>query len=128
MSTIPSRWLFIEFIAFIACIGLLDEMDWEIKKVDPKKTIQVGSFRVDPQGNQKLYEVGFSISSPTNKTLEKMYCTLIMLLLQLVSDQSSLSTFILSHYMVCFHGDRSDFIETFAAHDTLCICTIDVDC
>ncbi|KAI8497082.1 Protein canopy 2 [Branchiostoma belcheri] len=40
-----------------ACHVLLDEIEYEIKQVDPRKTVQVGSFRVDPQGNQKTWEV-----------------------------------------------------------------------
>ncbi|CAH1772207.1 unnamed protein product [Owenia fusiformis] len=40
-----------------ACRAVIDEMNYAISKVDPKKTIQVGSFRVDPSGNQDLYQV-----------------------------------------------------------------------
>ena len=28
-----------------ACRALVDELEWEIAQVDPKKTIQMGSFR-----------------------------------------------------------------------------------
>ncbi|XP_074653044.1 protein canopy homolog 2-like isoform X2 [Tubulanus polymorphus] len=35
-----------------ACLALVDEVNNEIKQVDPKKMIKVGSFRVDGQGNQ----------------------------------------------------------------------------
>ena len=37
---------------------LVDEMSWEISQTDPKKTIQVGSFRIMPDGSQRLNEVG----------------------------------------------------------------------
>ena len=36
---------------------MVDEVAWEISQIDPKKTIQVGSFRIDPQGNQNVREV-----------------------------------------------------------------------
>ena len=36
---------------------LVDTIDWEISQTDPKKTIQVGSFRIMPDGSQKLSEV-----------------------------------------------------------------------
>ncbi|GCB63754.1 hypothetical protein scyTo_0013243, partial [Scyliorhinus torazame] len=38
------------------CRALVAEIDWAIKKVDPKKTIQVGSFRISPDGSQKPNE------------------------------------------------------------------------
>jgi len=40
-----------------ACIALVDEMNWKIGSVDKKSTLQVGSFRIDSSGNQKLHEV-----------------------------------------------------------------------
>lgn len=40
------------------CRAMVDEVNYSISKVDPKKTIQVGSFRVDSRGNQGTYEVG----------------------------------------------------------------------
>jgi len=40
-----------------ACIAMVDEMNWDIDHVDKKSTIQVGSFRVDPKGNQGLREI-----------------------------------------------------------------------
>ena len=36
---------------------MVDEMDNKIKAVDPKKKVQIGSFRVDSHGNQDLREV-----------------------------------------------------------------------
>jgi len=32
-------------------------MNWKVSNVDKKSTVQVGSFRVDSKGNQKLREV-----------------------------------------------------------------------
>ncbi|KFQ71962.1 Protein canopy 2, partial [Phaethon lepturus] len=35
-----------------ACRALVDELEWEIAQVDPRKTIQMGSFRINPDGSQ----------------------------------------------------------------------------
>lgn len=35
----------------------MDELEWEIAQVDPKKTIQMGSFRINPDGSQSVVEV-----------------------------------------------------------------------
>ncbi|XP_044141946.1 LOW QUALITY PROTEIN: protein canopy homolog 2 [Bufo gargarizans] len=43
-----------------ACRALVDEMEWEISQVDPKKTIQKGSFRINPDGSQSIIEVPYS--------------------------------------------------------------------
>jgi len=43
--------------ACAACIALVDEMNWKIGNVDDKSTLQVGSFRIDSSGNQRLHEV-----------------------------------------------------------------------
>ena len=40
-------------ITFIACVMMINEMESAIRKVDPSKTIEVGSFRVNPNGGQK---------------------------------------------------------------------------
>eukprot|EP00062_Callorhinchus_milii_P022103 gi/632979529/ref/XP_007906521.1/ PREDICTED: protein canopy homolog 1 [Callorhinchus milii] len=44
------------------CRGLVDEIEWAIKKVDPKKTIQVGSYRIGPDGSQKTNEILYARS------------------------------------------------------------------
>lgn len=41
----------------LACRALVDELEWEIAQVDPKKTIQMGSFRINPDGSQSTVEV-----------------------------------------------------------------------
>lgn len=46
-----------------ACIAMIDEMNWEISKIDPKKTIQAGSFRIMPDGNQDLQEIPLARSA-----------------------------------------------------------------
>jgi len=40
-----------------ACIALVDEMSFKIGTVSDKSTVQVGSFRIDSNGNQQLREV-----------------------------------------------------------------------
>ncbi|CAN0363914.1 protein canopy homolog 2-like [Lampetra fluviatilis] len=45
-----------------ACRALVDEVTWEVGQVDPKKTIQVGSFRINPDGTQDTTEVPFARS------------------------------------------------------------------
>lgn len=42
-----------------ACRALVDELEWEIAQVDPKKTIQMGSFRINPDGSQSVVEVTY---------------------------------------------------------------------
>ncbi|XP_067908061.1 protein canopy homolog 1-like [Heterodontus francisci] len=44
------------------CRALVDEIDWAVKKVDPKRTIQVGSFRISPDGSQKPNEIPYARS------------------------------------------------------------------
>ncbi|XP_069580763.1 protein canopy-1 [Brachyistius frenatus] len=36
-----------------ACEAIVDELDYSIRQVDPKKTINVGSFRLNPDGTMK---------------------------------------------------------------------------
>jgi len=47
---------------FSVCRALVDEVNYGISQVDPKKTVQVGSFRVDGNGNQNTYKVSNSIT------------------------------------------------------------------
>ncbi|XDV52123.1 hypothetical protein PO909_020887 [Leuciscus waleckii] len=42
------------FAPNVACRALVDEMDWAISQVDPKKMIQTGSFRINPDGSQSV--------------------------------------------------------------------------
>ncbi|XP_059151199.1 protein canopy homolog 2-like isoform X2 [Physella acuta] len=70
------NWLF-SFVVFIlvsgtviqgqknyctVCRVLVREVEWLISQVDPKKSIQVGSFRVDPNGNQKIKDKQYARS------------------------------------------------------------------
>lgn len=45
------------FLSSSACRALVDEMDWAISQIDPKKMIQTGSFRINPDGSQSIREV-----------------------------------------------------------------------
>ncbi|KAK2821676.1 hypothetical protein Q7C36_021019 [Tachysurus vachellii] len=45
-----------------ACRALVDEMEWAIAQVDPKKLIQTGSFRINPDGSQSVKDVPFARS------------------------------------------------------------------
>ncbi len=47
----------IGLFSFSACLALVEDMNWEIAATDPKQKIQIGSFRIDPQGRQDLREV-----------------------------------------------------------------------
>ncbi|XP_060766555.1 protein canopy homolog 2 isoform X2 [Neoarius graeffei] len=45
-----------------ACRALVDEMEWAIAQVDPKKMIKTGSFRINPDGSQSTKDVPFARS------------------------------------------------------------------
>ncbi|XP_065098013.1 protein canopy homolog 2 isoform X2 [Paramisgurnus dabryanus] len=45
-----------------ACRALVDEMEWAISQTDPKKMIQTGSFRINPDGSQSVRETPFARS------------------------------------------------------------------
>ena len=49
--------IFVLYCGCAACIGLVDEMNVKIGSIDKKSTVQVGSFRIDSNGNQQLYDV-----------------------------------------------------------------------
>ncbi|XP_045721100.1 protein canopy homolog 2-like [Mirounga angustirostris] len=44
------------------CRALVDELDWETAQVDPKKTIQMGSFQINPDGHHLVVEVPYAHS------------------------------------------------------------------
>lgn len=43
--------------ALTACRALVDELEWAIAQVDPKKMIKTGSFRINPDGSQSTKDV-----------------------------------------------------------------------
>ncbi|KAL9967886.1 hypothetical protein ACROYT_G026195 [Oculina patagonica] len=44
------------------CHVIADELQWEISQVDPRKTLEVESFRVDPKGNQNTKKIQYARS------------------------------------------------------------------
>ncbi|XP_037534868.1 protein canopy homolog 2 isoform X1 [Nematolebias whitei] len=57
-----------------ACRALVDEMDWAISQVDPKKMIQTGSFRINPDGTQSIREVPLARSEGNLLELMESVC------------------------------------------------------
>ncbi|XP_006629296.1 protein canopy homolog 2 [Lepisosteus oculatus] len=57
-----------------ACRALVDEMEWAISQVDPKKMIQTGSFRINPDGSQSVTEVPFARSEAHLLELMETVC------------------------------------------------------
>ncbi|XP_048347261.1 protein canopy homolog 2 isoform X2 [Sphaerodactylus townsendi] len=57
-----------------ACRALVDELEWEISQVDPKKTIQMGSFRINPDGSQSVVEVPYARSEAHLTELLERIC------------------------------------------------------
>uniref|UniRef100_A0A8C0IMY2 Saposin B-type domain-containing protein n=1 Tax=Chelonoidis abingdonii TaxID=106734 RepID=A0A8C0IMY2_CHEAB len=57
-----------------ACRALVDELEWEISQVDPKKTIQMGSFRINPDGSQSVVEVPYARSEAHLTELLEQVC------------------------------------------------------
>ncbi|XP_064643949.1 protein canopy homolog 2-like [Lineus longissimus] len=45
-----------------ACLAIVQEVNIKIGEVDPNKKVEVGSFRVDPDGKQKLKKVSYATS------------------------------------------------------------------
>ncbi|XP_071386963.1 protein canopy-1 [Centroberyx affinis] len=45
-----------------ACRAIVDELNYSISQVDPKKTINIGSFRLNPDGTIKDKKVPFARS------------------------------------------------------------------
>jgi len=44
------------------CHVIADELQWEISQVDPRKTLEIESFRVDPRGNQNTKKIQYARS------------------------------------------------------------------
>ena len=45
-------------VVFAACRAIVDELSYSISQVDPKKTINVGSFRLNADGTLQDKKVG----------------------------------------------------------------------
>ncbi|KAL0978231.1 hypothetical protein UPYG_G00167760 [Umbra pygmaea] len=57
-----------------ACRAMVDEMEWAISQVDPKKMIQTGSFRINPDGSQSVREVPLARSEGNLLELMENVC------------------------------------------------------
>ncbi|XP_074528869.1 protein canopy homolog 2 [Halichoeres trimaculatus] len=57
-----------------ACRALVDEMEWAISQIDPKKMIQTGSFRINPDGSQSIREVPLARSEGNLLELMENVC------------------------------------------------------
>ncbi|XP_017271316.1 protein canopy homolog 2 isoform X2 [Kryptolebias marmoratus] len=57
-----------------ACRALVDELDWAISQIDPKKMIQTGSFRINPDGSQSIREVPLARSEGNLLELMESVC------------------------------------------------------
>ncbi|XP_063997228.1 protein canopy homolog 2 isoform X1 [Pogoniulus pusillus] len=57
-----------------ACRALVDELEWEIAQVDPRRTLQVGSFRINPDGSQSVVEVPYARSEAHLTELLERVC------------------------------------------------------
>ncbi|XP_075880577.1 protein canopy homolog 2 [Nelusetta ayraudi] len=57
-----------------ACRAVVDEMEWAISQVDPKKTIQAGSFRINPDGSQSIREIPLARSEGNLLELMEEVC------------------------------------------------------
>ncbi|KAM9320594.1 protein canopy homolog 2 [Gastrophryne carolinensis] len=89
MATLPFHWLLPALLLSFptcalsrrgqdvrcgACRALVDEMEWEISQVNPKKTIQKESFRINPDGSQSVTEVPFARSETHLMDLLERVC------------------------------------------------------
>eukprot|EP00112_Aurelia_sp_Birch-Aquarium-sp1_P026745 Seg97.7 transcript_id=Seg97.7/GoldUCD/mRNA.D3Y31 product="Protein canopy 2" protein_id=Seg97.7/GoldUCD/D3Y31 len=58
-----------------ACRVVVEEIEHSISKVDPKKTIEIEGFRVDPQGNQKSTSIPYSRSETHLTEITENLCS-----------------------------------------------------
>lgn len=60
-----------------ACRAIVDELNYSISQVDPKKTINIGSFRLNPDGTMKDKKVQYN-PVPKMIFLEELQIILII--------------------------------------------------
>ena len=58
-----------------ACEVIAAEVEYAISKVDPKKTIEIEGFRVDPQGNQKSKSILYARSETHLTEVSENLCS-----------------------------------------------------
>ncbi len=79
------------FIYLIVCKATILEMETEVKKVDPRKKVEVSGFRLDPNGKTKTKSIQYSKSETYLTELMESICkqnTLYSMLLPTVSITS----------------------------------------
>ncbi|XP_075967012.1 protein canopy homolog 2 isoform X4 [Anarhichas minor] len=54
--------------------ALVDELEWAISQIDPKKMIQTGSFRINPDGSQSIREIPLARSEGNLLELMETVC------------------------------------------------------
>uniref|UniRef100_A0A8D0C8A6 DUF3456 domain-containing protein n=1 Tax=Salvator merianae TaxID=96440 RepID=A0A8D0C8A6_SALMN len=92
-----------------ACRALVDELEWEISQVDPKKTIQIGSFRINPDGSQSIVEVPYARSEAHLTELLEHICENM----KDYGEKEDASTHRKSYVRVITHdGTKMDLSET----------------
>uniref|UniRef100_A0A671PXS9 Protein canopy homolog 2-like n=1 Tax=Sinocyclocheilus anshuiensis TaxID=1608454 RepID=A0A671PXS9_9TELE len=99
-----------------ACRALVDEMEWAISQIDPKKMIQTGSFRINPDGSQSVREVPFSRSESHLLELMEEVCERMN---DSLTPESALSFFMrdFSQCETIVEQHEDELIEFFA-HET----------
>ncbi|BFZ02415.1 hypothetical protein BsWGS_05454 [Bradybaena similaris] len=71
------------------CRVVINEAEWLISQVDPKKSIQVGSFRVDPKGNQKMKDKQYARSEVHIEEIIESVCEKMRLYSEVTLDDGS---------------------------------------
>lgn len=69
------------FIVYLVCRATIFEMENSIKKVDPKKKVEVSGFRLDPDGNSVSKTVQYIRSETYLTELMESICKFIYIFL-----------------------------------------------
>lgn len=54
--------LTLENLRCLICEQIVEDLDNDIKKIDPKKKVEVGNFRIDADGNSKQNVIPYALS------------------------------------------------------------------
>ncbi|XP_063149735.1 protein canopy homolog 2 isoform X1 [Candoia aspera] len=92
-----------------ACRALVDELEWEISQVDPKKTIQIGSFRINPDGSQSVVEVPYARSEAHLTELLEHICENMNNYGEKVEPSTHRKNYV---RVISFDGTKMDLSET----------------
>ncbi|KAG7280496.1 hypothetical protein CRUP_022025 [Coryphaenoides rupestris] len=91
-----------------ACRALVDEMEWAISQVDPKKTTQTGSFRINPDGSQSIREIPLARSEGNLLELMENVCERMKDYGERMEPSSSRKTYV---RVVSRNGEAMDLSE-----------------